>query len=282
MHEARPIEVEKPAPAAPDPPVAVVDIGSNTVRLVVYDGYRRAAGADVQRERRMRARRRAREHRRDRRRGRRTRPRRDRPVRDGWPAGWGWNSPPSSPPRRVREATNGAAFVREVGRRCGELVTVLSGDEEARLSALGVVSGMPRADGIMGDLGGGSLELVDIRRGKIVRQATLPLGILALCGARPVGTQGGARGNPFRARHHPLAPRRRPQFLPRRRGLARGRPAPHGTRQPSAPHHRRLPDSGPGSAGSRRPDGGVEPRLRWNRFRACRGGGATACRSPST
>ena len=89
----------------------------------------------------------------------------------------------------VREATNGKDFVREVGRRCGESVRVLSGEEEARLSALGVVSGMPRADGIMGDLGGGSLELVDIGRGKIVRHATLPLGILRYAERRPSGRE---------------------------------------------------------------------------------------------
>lgn len=80
----------------------------------------------------------------------------------------------------VRDADNGAAFVAEVERRCGVPVRVLSGEEEARLSALGVVAGIPEADGLMGDLGGGSLELVALDRGTLGDYATLPLGPLRL------------------------------------------------------------------------------------------------------
>ncbi len=80
----------------------------------------------------------------------------------------------------VREADNGAAFVEQIAERFGLEVQVLSGKSEARLSALGVVSGMPAADGIMGDLGGGSLELVELNGGKIGRSATLGLGPLRL------------------------------------------------------------------------------------------------------
>ena len=163
--------------------MAVVDIGSNTVRLVVYDGYRRAPVpmfnesascglggelaatgriGDEAAERALRA-----------------------IARFGRLArGMGVEDPAFIATAAVREAANGKAFQREAKRRCGERIAVLSGDEEARLSALGVVSGIPRADGIMGDLGGGSLELVDIRRGRIARQATLPLGILRLAGGR--------------------------------------------------------------------------------------------------
>ena len=43
----------------------------------------------------------------------------------------------------------------------------LAGEEEAQLAALGVLSGIPSADGIVGDLGGGSLELVDVKDGVI-------------------------------------------------------------------------------------------------------------------
>jgi exopolyphosphatase/guanosine-5'-triphosphate,3'-diphosphate pyrophosphatase len=78
----------------------------------------------------------------------------------------------------VREATNGAAFAAEVKRRCGVPIRVLSGADEARLSARGVVCGVPAADGIMGDLGGGSLELVRIAKGRLGAHATLPLGPL--------------------------------------------------------------------------------------------------------
>jgi exopolyphosphatase/guanosine-5'-triphosphate,3'-diphosphate pyrophosphatase len=59
----------------------------------------------------------------------------------------------------------------------------LSGEEEARLSALGVLWGAPRARGIIGDLGGGSLELVALKKGKIAQQVTLPLGPLRLLAA---------------------------------------------------------------------------------------------------
>ncbi len=80
----------------------------------------------------------------------------------------------------VRDASNGRDFVAEVERECGTRVHVLSGEDEARLSALGVVSGIPGADGLMGDLGGGSLELVALDGGRLGQHATLPLGPLRL------------------------------------------------------------------------------------------------------
>ena len=83
----------------------------------------------------------------------------------------------------VRDARNGARLVEDVEATCGTPVRVLDGTEEARFSALGVVAGMPGATGIMGDLGGGSLELVEIRRGRIECQATLPLGTMRMADA---------------------------------------------------------------------------------------------------
>lgn len=80
----------------------------------------------------------------------------------------------------VREAGNGPQFVTEVEAICKARVKVLSGGEEARLSALGVIAGLPNASGISGDLGGGSLELVEVEKGKIGRSATLGLGPLRL------------------------------------------------------------------------------------------------------
>lgn len=80
----------------------------------------------------------------------------------------------------VREAENGADFVQDLQRRFGLQVQVLSGDEEARLSAQGVLSAFPGADGVMGDLGGGSLEMVDISAGELSHHATMPLGPLRL------------------------------------------------------------------------------------------------------
>lgn len=80
----------------------------------------------------------------------------------------------------VREATDGASFVAEVERQFAHRVDVIDGAKEAQLAALGVLSGAPRADGILGDLGGGSLDLVALEKGSFGRSATLPLGHLRL------------------------------------------------------------------------------------------------------
>ena len=80
----------------------------------------------------------------------------------------------------VRDAEDGADFVAEVKRTCKFDVRVLSGAEEAEFSALGVLAGVPDADGVVGDLGGGSLELVRIDQGEVLDQVTLPLGPLRL------------------------------------------------------------------------------------------------------
>ena len=80
----------------------------------------------------------------------------------------------------VRDASDGGEFVAEVTRRCNAPVRILDGAAEGRLSALGVVSGIPAADGVMGDLGGGSVELVPLDAGRVSEGATLPLGPLRL------------------------------------------------------------------------------------------------------
>jgi exopolyphosphatase/guanosine-5'-triphosphate,3'-diphosphate pyrophosphatase len=79
-----------------------------------------------------------------------------------------------------RDARNGKDFIARAERICGIKIEVISGKREAELSALGVVSGFHRPDGIAGDLGGGSLELTDLRGLKVNRGITLPLGGLAL------------------------------------------------------------------------------------------------------
>jgi exopolyphosphatase/guanosine-5'-triphosphate,3'-diphosphate pyrophosphatase len=80
----------------------------------------------------------------------------------------------------VRDAEDGKAFVATVRQRTGLRIEVLDGAEEARLSALGMLSGIPDADGLTGDLGGGSLELVRIDRGRMAEHDTLPFGPLRL------------------------------------------------------------------------------------------------------
>jgi exopolyphosphatase/guanosine-5'-triphosphate,3'-diphosphate pyrophosphatase len=79
----------------------------------------------------------------------------------------------------IRDAADGAEFVREIDR-IGFDCRVLSAEEEARLAGEGVLSGIPEADGTVGDLGGGSLELVDVADGRTANGISLPLGVLRL------------------------------------------------------------------------------------------------------
>lgn len=80
----------------------------------------------------------------------------------------------------AREAENGPDFIARAEKVLGTKIRVLSGREEAYFSALGIVSGFHHPDGIGGDLGGGSLELVDIKDQTIGDGITLPLGGLRL------------------------------------------------------------------------------------------------------
>jgi len=84
----------------------------------------------------------------------------------------------------VRDSENGPEFVSRIEKECGFKVEVLTGQEEAELSALGVLSGFPGANGVMGDLGGGSLELAAIEDGKIIAATSLPIGPLRLLAGR--------------------------------------------------------------------------------------------------
>jgi exopolyphosphatase/guanosine-5'-triphosphate,3'-diphosphate pyrophosphatase len=82
-----------------------------------------------------------------------------------------------------RDATNGPDFIAKAEQICGVPIEILSGPREAKLSALGVISGVHKPDGIVGDLGGGSLELIDVQSNRVRRGVTLPLGSLALLDA---------------------------------------------------------------------------------------------------
>jgi len=161
------------------PAVAVIDIGSNSVRLVVYEGLTRsptpifnekvlaglgrqvsstgllapdAVAEALQALRRFRA------------------------LCDNLQVGRVFGIATAA----CRDAQNGPAFIEEAERICGIKIDILSGRREAELAALGVMSGMYEPSGIVGDLGGGSLELIDIRGAKIKRGVTLPLGGLML------------------------------------------------------------------------------------------------------
>ena len=67
----------------------------------------------------------------------------------------------------VREAMNGQDLINDIVKICGVTTRILSGDEEAKLSALGIISASPDADGMVADLGGGSMELITINKGQI-------------------------------------------------------------------------------------------------------------------
>jgi len=80
----------------------------------------------------------------------------------------------------VREASNGADFLARGARAAGCQIEILSGAKEAQLAAQGIMMGFVGPDGIAGDLGGGSLELIDLSGDQLNDATTLPLGGLRL------------------------------------------------------------------------------------------------------
>jgi len=157
---------------------AVIDIGSNSVRLVIYDGPRRAPfpicnekslcglGRDLGEDGSLnpvavesalatlaRFRRILEEH----------------------------GDPPTDivATAAVREAKDGDVFVAKV-RALGLPVEIIPGGEEAQLSAFGVASFEPGASGLVGDMGGGSLELISLKNDEPAAAASLSIGPLRL------------------------------------------------------------------------------------------------------
>jgi len=86
----------------------------------------------------------------------------------------------------VRDASNGKDLLK-AAREIGFDVVVLQGEEEAESAALGVISGIPDAKGIVGDLGGGSLELALVDQGKVLERFSFPLGVLRVADLRAKG-----------------------------------------------------------------------------------------------
>ncbi|MEP3723667.1 MAG: Ppx/GppA family phosphatase, partial [Parasphingorhabdus sp.] len=86
----------------------------------------------------------------------------------------------------VRDASNGEDLLK-VAHEIGYDVAVLQGEEEAESAALGVISGIPNAKGIVGDLGGGSLELAMVDQGKVLERFSFPLGVLRVADLRAKG-----------------------------------------------------------------------------------------------
>jgi len=81
----------------------------------------------------------------------------------------------------VRDAANGPEFIDRLQARLPNVpIRLISGLEEAEFSAEGVLCGIPNADGILADIGGGSLEMVRLSAGRPGPSATLPLGVIRL------------------------------------------------------------------------------------------------------
>lgn len=80
----------------------------------------------------------------------------------------------------VRSATDGHAFIAEAEKSLGCPVRVLDGREEAELAAAGIASGFVNPDGFAGDLGGGSLELINLKGRELIDEISAPLGSLNL------------------------------------------------------------------------------------------------------
>ncbi|HJQ16207.1 MAG TPA: Ppx/GppA family phosphatase [Allosphingosinicella sp.] len=159
-------------------PVAIIDIGSNSVRLVVYAGATRipwiifnekvlaglgqnlsrtGALSEAAQERALEALRRFRLLTRE----------------------MGVARVRVVATAAVRDATNRDGFLRAV-RAIGFRPQLLSGEEEGVMAGLGVLSAIPEADGIVADLGGGSLELVDVADGEVLHSSSLPFGVLRI------------------------------------------------------------------------------------------------------
>ena len=153
----------------------------------------------------------------------------------------------------VRDARNGADFVAGLQARMpGVPIRILSGVQEAEYSAEGVLCGIPTADGILADIGGGSLEVVRLDRGTRGLSQTLRLGAIRLAER--------AGGDPVRARAIAeadlaavpwLAEGGRPRSVSGRRRVARAGAHPHGADRLSAADGAPLHD---------RPRGGARPR----------------------
>lgn len=165
--------------AARHKPVGVIDIGSNSVRLVVYSGVMRTPvpiynekstcglGRDLETtgklnpdgvEKALRALKRF----------------------TVLAEGMGLDRLDVLGTAALRDAKDGQEFVSVVKRATGLEISVLSGKQEAKRSALGVLCGIPDANGMVADLGGGSLELVDVQKGDFTSHASMPLGVLRL------------------------------------------------------------------------------------------------------
>lgn len=163
----------------PKHPIAIVDIGSNSVRLVAYDGLKRSPvpiynekalcglGKGVSATNRLR----------------------EEAVEEALEALTRYRLILDHLEVRrlnvlataaARDAENGPAFIERAEAILGVPIEVLTGEREAELAALGVVSGMTHPHGLVGDMGGGSTEIIRVRDAEVEAGITTPLGALRL------------------------------------------------------------------------------------------------------
>jgi exopolyphosphatase/guanosine-5'-triphosphate,3'-diphosphate pyrophosphatase len=182
----RPLFLDKDARALSR--VGVVDVGSNSVRMVVFDGAARSPayfynekilcglGAGLRetgclnpkgKERALSA------------------------IKRFQKLAQGMGIPPLTAvaTAAMREAEDGPAFREQILQETGLSLWVIDGEEEARLSAQGVLLGWPDAKGMICDIGGSSMELAVVANGTVGKRLTSPLGPLKL-----QGLKGGRKG----------------------------------------------------------------------------------------
>ena len=80
----------------------------------------------------------------------------------------------------LRNIKNQREVVQEIYNQCGLSVQVLSGEEEGRYDYYGAIQSVPMENGILVDVGGGSTELVEYRRKEICHAVSVPIGSLNL------------------------------------------------------------------------------------------------------
>jgi exopolyphosphatase / guanosine-5'-triphosphate,3'-diphosphate pyrophosphatase len=203
----RPPELDAARVARGRPHHAVVDIGSNSVRLVVYDGLGRAPFPRFNEKSLCRLAEGLEQT------GRLSEAsfacavaacRRFRAICDAMAVA----RVDVLATAAVRSAGNGPDLIAAIGDTCGFEVRLLSGAEEARIAGLGVVSGFYRPGGLVGDLGGGSLEMIEVQDDRVgERNVSLPVGAL------PVQAMLAAEGRGVRKRLDALLAERLPPAL---------------------------------------------------------------------
>ncbi|MGH6920023.1 MAG: exopolyphosphatase, partial [Geminicoccaceae bacterium] len=203
----RPLELDPARVARARPHHAVVDIGSNSVRLVVYDELGRAPFPRFNEKSLCRLGEGLAET------GRLSEAsfartieacRRFRAISDAMEVG----RIDVLATEAVRSASNGAALIAAIAEAAGFAVRLLSGAEEARFAGLGVISGFYRPTGLVGDLGGGSLEVIEVLDDRVgERDVSLPMGAI------PVQAMLAAEGRDTRKRLDALFAERLPPAL---------------------------------------------------------------------